>query len=62
MTKRHLGIILGTSGLLGIIVVLALDLVRHKPVGGPVQWAVLGGCMLAALLGAALIPLGDLPA
>jgi hypothetical protein len=62
MTKRHLGIIFAALGFIGILAVPVLDLLRSKPFGGPVQWAVIGGCALILALGLLLIPLGDRPA
>jgi hypothetical protein len=60
VTKRQLGAIFGLVGTVGVIGVLALDLVRGKPVSH-IQLGIIGGCLALALVGAALLPLGDRP-
>jgi hypothetical protein len=64
VTKRHLGILLLAAGLVGVLGILAVDLLGAGEFSGigPVQrWALVGGA-LVALLGASLVPLGDRPA
>ncbi len=57
--KRHLGIALILAGILGIVGVLAFDVLRHHPLSGAYQGAALLGGVLLMLLGATLIPLGE---
>lgn len=64
LTKRHLGLLLligGAAGFLGILGIDILDAGREGGIG-PAQQIALGLCLLAALLGLTLIPLGDQPA
>ena len=64
ITKRHLGIILVTAGLIAIAAILAVDLLGAGEFDGlgPVQRFALAGGAFITLLGASLIPLGDRPA
>ncbi|HEX2908596.1 MAG TPA: hypothetical protein VHO69_17120 [Phototrophicaceae bacterium] len=63
-TKRHLGLILLVGGVLGFIGILGIDLLDVGREGGigPAQQLALGLCVVAALLGLTLIPLGNRPA
>jgi hypothetical protein len=63
-TKRQIGLILLGVGLLGVVGLLALDLIGGGREGGigPAQRAGIILMALTALLGLTLIPLGDEPA
>jgi hypothetical protein len=63
-TKRQLGIILLTIGVLGFLGILGLDVVNWGREGGigPAQIAALVVMAFVALIGLTLIPLGDDPA
>jgi hypothetical protein len=64
VTKRHVGILLLTAGLLAVAAVLAVDVLgagEFSGIGPAQRWALVGG-VLVALLGISLIPLGDRPA
>jgi Cu/Ag efflux pump CusA len=64
ITKRQLGIFLLISGVAGFVGLFALDAVRGRALGdlGPTQSLALAACVLLALVGASLIPLGGRPA
>lgn len=64
LTKRHLGLILFAGGILGFAAILSIDIVDAGREGGigPAQQIALGLCLVAALLGLTLIPLGSRPA
>lgn len=61
LTKRHLGLLLLIGGILGFVAILAIDLLDVGREGGigPAQQIALGGCVMMALVGITLIPLGD---
>jgi len=63
-TKHQIGWLLIITNLVGFIGLLALDLLRHKPVSeiGPAQQLVFMIFVIGLLLGFSLIPLGDAPA
>lgn len=63
-TKRQLGIMLLTIGVLGFLGILGLDVVNWGREGGigPAQMAALVVMAFVALIGLTLIPLGDDPA
>jgi hypothetical protein len=63
-TKRHLGYLLLTSGLLGFAAIIAIDLLDVGREGGigPAQQIALFVIVAVALVGLSLIPLGDDPA
>ena len=64
VTKRQLGIFLLVVGILGFVGIIAIDLLDVGREGGigPAQQLALIGCILIAVIGATLIPLGDTPA
>jgi hypothetical protein len=64
ITKRQLGIGILIFGILGAIGLLAVDFVGAGDFAGigPVQRIGLLLCIVAAIIGATLIPLGDKPA
>ncbi len=64
VTKRQLGIFLLLGGIMGFLGILAIDLLNAGREGGigPAQQLALGATFLVALIGATLIPLGDMPA
>lgn len=63
-TKRGLGLLLLIGGVLGVVGLLALDLVGGGREGGigPAQRLAILLAALTALLGLTLLPLGDDPA
>jgi hypothetical protein len=64
LTKRHLGLLLLLGGIFGFAAIFGIDILDVGREGGigPAQQIALGGCVLMALVGITLIPLGDLPA
>ena len=64
ITKRQLGLILASGGLLALIGVLAIDVMRAGAFEGigPVQRMALVGAGLITVVGLSLIPLGNKPA
>ncbi|NWG17396.1 MAG: hypothetical protein HXY41_12240 [Chloroflexi bacterium] len=64
LTKRHLGLILLVGGGLGFAAILGIDILDAGREGGigPAQQIALGLCLLSALVGLSLFPLGDKPA
>ncbi len=64
LTKRLLGLLLLIAGIAGFAAILAIDLLDAGREGsiGPAQRIALGGCVLMALVGLTLIPLGGDPA
>lgn len=64
LTKRHLGILLLLAGVVGFLGILAVDLLDIGREGGigPTQQIALGLCVLVALVGLSLLPLGNDPA
>jgi hypothetical protein len=60
-TKRQLGWLMIIGGVLVFVGIMALNVIRQKPVAeiGPAQQLVFALCALIALIGATLIPLGD---
>ena len=63
LTKRQLGILALAGGALGFAAALLPDLLRGTPGDiGPTQAMAMVGCVIVALIGATLIPLGDKPA
>jgi hypothetical protein len=64
LSKRMLGILMLVGGILGIIAILAIDVLDVGREGGigPAQQIALGLCGVVVLLGLTLIPLGDDPA
>ena len=63
-TKRKIGWLLVIGDAVGAIGLLALNLIRHKPVSeiGPAQQLVFALFAIGFLIGLSLIPLGDAPA
>lgn len=63
-TKRQIGWLLVIGDVAGFLGLLALNLLRHKPVSeiGPAQQLVFGLFAVGFLIGLSLIPLGDAPA
>jgi len=64
LTKRHLGLLLLLGGIFGFAAILGIDILDVGREGGigPAQRIALDGCVLMALVGITLIPLGDQPA
>jgi hypothetical protein len=64
LTKRQLGILLVTGGLVGFIAVLAIDIIDMGREGGigPAQQIALGLMLLLVVIGLTLIPLKNTPA
>ncbi len=64
MTKRQLGILFTTLGLLAIVALFAADLVGASQFEGigPMQRIALAATLLLTLVGLTLLPLGDRPA
>ena len=63
-TKRHLGWVLVTGDAAGFLGLVALNILRHKPVSdiGPAQQLVFALLAAGFLIGLSLLPLGDAPA
>jgi hypothetical protein len=62
-SKRQLGYLCVTLGIIGVFGILAYDLLRETEGGiGPAQRIGLALALALALLGVTLIPLGDDPA
>jgi hypothetical protein len=63
-TKRQIGWLLVIGDIAGALGILALNLIRHKPVSeiGPAQQLVFVLFAVGLLIGLSLIPLGDAPA
>lgn len=63
-SKRLLGWLMVAGGAAVFIGVMVLNILRQKPVAeiGPAQQLVFALCVVIALIGATLIPLGDAPA
>lgn len=64
LTKRVLGLILLVVGVLGFVAILGIDILDVGREGGigPAQRLALGICILSAIIGVTLIPLGKQPA
>jgi hypothetical protein len=64
LSKRQLGLLMLIGGVLGFVAILAIDVLDVGREGGigPAQRIALGGCVLIALVGLTLIPLGSQPA
>ena len=64
VTKRQLGIALALIGAVGIVAILAVDVLQvGKQVGiGPAQAFALFIMLVTLIVGLTLIPLGDAPA
>ncbi|MCZ7544482.1 MAG: hypothetical protein M5R40_13620 [Anaerolineae bacterium] len=63
LTKRTLGILMVAGGVLGFVGSLVVDLMPGgMGIIGPTQAAAMVGCVVAAIVGLTLIPLGDRPA
>lgn len=64
LSKRLFGLLLFLGGTLGFILILGIDILDVGREGGigPAQQVALGGCVLLALIGLSLIPLGKTPA
>jgi hypothetical protein len=64
LTKRQLGILLVTGGLIGFIAVLGIDIIDMGREGGigPAQQIALGLMLLLVVIGLTLIPLKNTPA
>ena len=63
-TKRQIGWLLIIGDVMGALGILALNLIRHKPISeiGPAQQLVFVLFAVGLLIGLTLIPLGDAPA
>jgi hypothetical protein len=63
-SKRQLGLLLVGAGILGALGILSLDIINAGREGGigPAQRLGLGIAVGLALIGLALVPLGDDPA
>ena len=63
-TKRQIGWLLIIGDVMGALGILALNLIRHKPISeiGPAQQLVFVLFAVGLLIGLSLIPLGDAPA
>ncbi len=63
-SKRQIGWLMVTGGVLVFAGIIALNILRQKPITeiGPAQQLVFALCAMIALIGATLIPLGDSPA
>ena len=64
LSKRLLGWLLLIGGITAFAGILAIDVIDAGREGGigPAQQIALGGCVLMALIGLSLIPLGKTPA
>ncbi len=64
LTKRLLGLLMLIGGIVAFGGIIAIDIIDVGREGGigPAQQIALGGCVLIALVGLTLIPLGDHPA
>lgn len=64
LTKRQLGLFFILAGGLGFAAVFGIDIVDVGREGGigPAQQIALVGCLLLALVGVTLLPLGETPA
>ncbi len=64
LTKRHLGLLMLVGGLVAFAAIIGIDILDVGREGGigPAQQMALGGCLLIALVGVTLIPLGSQPA
>lgn len=64
LSKRLLGLLLVIGGTLGFVLIISIDLLDVGREGGigPAQQIALGACVLLALVGLSLIPLGETPA
>lgn len=64
LTKRLLGVLMLLVGIGGFAAIFAIDIIDVGREGGvgPAQQIALGGCVLIALVGLTLIPLGKQPA
>ncbi|PJF40942.1 MAG: hypothetical protein D6737_13580 [Chloroflexi bacterium] len=64
LSKRQLGFLLFTAGMLGFVAILSIDLLDSGREGGigPAQRIGLFITVLTAFAGLTLIPLGDKPA
>jgi hypothetical protein len=64
LSKRLLGWLLLIGGITAFAGILAIDVIDAGREGGigPAQQIALGGCVLMALVGLSLIPLGKTPA
>jgi hypothetical protein len=64
LTKRHLGWLLLLAGSIGVVGILAIDILDVGREGGigPAQRIAIGLAILIALVGLTLIPLGNDPA
>jgi hypothetical protein len=59
ITKRQLGLLFVAGGVLGAIGVVLLDVLRRRSDFGPTQAVALAGCVVIAVIGLTLIPLGN---
>lgn len=64
LTKRHLGLLFFVAGVGAFAAILGIDVLDAGREGGigPAQQIALGLCILLALVGLTLIPLGRAPA
>lgn len=64
LSKRQLGLLLFAGGIVGLVAVLAIDVLDVGREGGlgPAQRLALGALLLVALGGLSLLPRGDRPA
>jgi hypothetical protein len=64
LSKRVLGALMiaaGIAGFVGVLMIEVLDIGRQGGIG-PSQRIALGGCVILAIIGATLLPLGKNPA
>lgn len=64
LTKRHLGLLMLIGAIAAFAAIIGIDILDVGREGGigPAQQIALGGCVLIALVGLTLIPLGSQPA
>lgn len=64
VSKRLLGLLLVIGGIAGFVLIISIDILDVGREGGigPAQQIALGVCVLMALIGLSLIPLGEKPA
>lgn len=63
LSKRHLGLLMLIGGIAAFAAIIGIDILDVGREGGigPAQQIALAGCVLIALVGLTLIPLGSQP-